>query len=403
MRVLVADDDTAFRSGLRRHLEAAGCDVLEAADGQQALEQLEASGMSVLITDVDMPAMDGYELTRRVRGREAAGYVYIIALTGLSDEDGLRRCMEAGADDFLRKPFAPTELATRLGVAERITRLQDQLAERNRQLEASNLRLRRIQDRISAELDAASRVQRALLPREDLEVPGMSLAWEVLPGEELAGDVLNVLRLDERRVAVYVLDVSGHGVPAALLSAQLSRLMSPMMTQSQLLKRRLSRPPFYQVVQPAEVVRELNQLFPVEPRAPQFFTMIYGVLELDSRVFELVTAAQPGPLLVPAVGEARDLSCPGSPVGLLAEGSWTERTLHLSEGDRMLIYSDGLPEARDPDGEPFGDPRILELADRLRGVGARECCRAVMRAVDGWCGGEPPDDDRSLLVIDLES
>src|SRR5262249_23565800 len=154
---------------------------------------------------------DGLELVRRIRATPRAGYVYVILLTAKSRKEDIVRGMEAGADDFLVKPFDREELRVRIRAGERVVLLEQDLARRNDELEAANRRWPRARG-------GAARVQQALLPAALPESARARFAWRFQPCEELAGDILGVVPLDDRHVALYMLDVSGHGVAAALLS-----------------------------------------------------------------------------------------------------------------------------------------------------------------------------------------
>ena len=214
--------------------------------------------------------------------------------------------------------------------------------------------LGRAYERIHQDLQVAAQVQRALLPATLPEIPGIRFAWEYRPCTELAGDGLNVFWLDESHVGLYLLDVSGHGVAAALLSVTLARLLSPLLNQSTLLHVPQSDQKHYRLMPPAEVAHQLNRWFLANPAGEQYFTMVYGVFDVATRCLRFVSAGHPGLLHAPADGEPAILRVPGSPIGCIEDAEYEETALTLNPGDRLFLYSDGVIESFNPAGEAFG-------------------------------------------------
>jgi sigma-B regulation protein RsbU (phosphoserine phosphatase) len=396
-RVLVVEDDPGLLPVLASVVEGFGFEVRTARDGREAWERLRAEHCSIVLTDWIMPEMDGLELVRAIRSRVETANLWVVMLTGQSDDQAFAQGMDAGVDDFLTKPWRPEELGARLKVARRHTLLQEQLEQTNRVLRRSNRELELYHARVSRELEAAARVQRALLPGEVEPWDGVDIAWSLRPCEELAGDILNVMRLTEDRLGVYVLDVSGHGVSAALLSAQVGRLLGADPSQSRLLCRGRGR--YRQPVAPIDVVRQLNDLFPMDPQRPQFFTLVYGVFEVDTGRFVFSSAGHPGPVVVRADGRTEEFVLPGTPVGMLQVGRWDQCDIVLQPGDHVALISDGVVEAESPDGEVFGTDRLRSALSRADGGGAQAQCLEALAAVESWVRPARPRDDCSILVV----
>ena len=253
---------------------------------------------------------------------------------------------------------------------------------------------------MSRDLAAAARIQRTFLPRATPDVPGVQLAWGYQPCDELAGDGLNIIPLGDGSVGLYVLDVSGHGVSASLLSVTLGRLLSPPSEPASILVRRPDTLDGPDVTPPAEVADRLNRLFPYDTATEQFATLMYGVLDISAGDFRYVSAGHPGPLHLPAAGPPVILESPGSPIGL-GEDAYGERSVHLARGDRLYLYSDGLPDAMNPVGERFGDARLLEAIGRARGLPLGEGIAALLGEIAGWYGGGGPQDDISILAVEF--
>ncbi len=274
------------------------------------------------------------------------------------------------------------------------------LKEAERQKDEINAQLAIAHDRMSRDLKAAAKIQETFLPRELPRVPGAAFAWIYRPCDELGGDGLNVIPLGGGRIALYILDVSGHGVASALLAMALSRVLSSPSEPSSILTRDGDVPDRPAITPPAEVADRLNQLFPFNTTTEQFATMIYGVLDARTGEFRYVSAGHPGPVHLPAGAGPVILESPGFPIGL-AEDAYEERSVRLAAGDRLYLYSDGVTEMMDPAGELFGDARLLEAIGRGRSVPLQESVAAVVGEVERWRGAASAQDDISIVAVEV--
>jgi len=394
LRVLIAEDDAVSRRVLRRFLEKWGYEVSEAEDGERAWELLQQEQFGVLVTDWMMPRCDGVELVRRVRGLETSEYTYVILLTAKSEKEDLVEGIQAGADDFVSKPFDRGELEARLRAGARVIELERDLAVRNEQLKATNERIRR-------DLRAAAKLQEALLPKGFPTFGDVAFSWVFQPCDELAGDFLNYFRLDESHIGLYVLDVSGHGVAAALLSVTLSRLLSPVPDQASLVKKFSSASQRYHIVPPVEVAEQLNRRFLMEGDPERFCTLFYGVLDLNSHELHYVCAGHPGPVYVPAQGDLVVVENFALPIGIDEDPEYEEKVLQLNRGDRFYLYSDGLVDAANENHDRFEDHRLLATIAEARKDDLHDSIGQVMRRVEAWHGSPGSKDDISMLAIEV--
>jgi sigma-B regulation protein RsbU (phosphoserine phosphatase) len=305
--------------------------------------------------------------------------------------------LRLGANDYVTKPFdfpvvlarVQTQLELKRSV-DRVTRLEQSLAQRNAELEAANAELARANRKMRRDLEAAARVQRSLLPRALPRFPGFGFAWQFRPCAELAGDLLNIAVLDERHVALYVLDVVGHGAQAALLAVMVNRALQRLAPPG---PRRAG------LVPTAEVAARLSEEFPWDDRTQQFFTLLYGLLSVETGEFRFVSAGHPGPLHLARDGGAHCLKAPGSPIGL-GEGGYEENSLLLREGDRLYLYSDGLVEALSPDHGQYGVERLCRVLEQGRGAPLADGLATLLGDVRSWCAPADPGDDISVLAVE---
>lgn len=283
-----------------------------------------------------------------------------------------------------------------IGIQSDVTRrrsAEDELRRAKRDLESAYRGLRN-------SLDAAAKIQRALLPSRPPRIDGFEFGWVFEPCEHLAGDSLNVMPLDDRHVALSLLDVTGHGLPAALLSVTLSRLLSSLNDESILFDSDGSGGG-RRIATPSRVLERLNRQFPFEPETTQFFTIFYGVLDLRTLEVRYASAGHPPGIVVPQRGEARILDATGFPVGIVAEPSYLDRAVTLRPGDRLVLYTDGVTEAPDRTGEEFGSERLLGLLQATREQPLRGSLATALAAVEDWCGGDRFPDDVSMLAVEV--
>ncbi|MEJ2580662.1 MAG: SpoIIE family protein phosphatase [Acidobacteriota bacterium] len=278
-----------------------------------------------------------------------------------------------------------------------IKRQREELAVAKEATEAANRKMR-------GDLEAAARIQATLLPEESVEMEGARFAWRYVPCDELAGDTLGIVPFDESRVGVYVVDVSGHGVPSSLLSVSVSRLLSKDPASSVLwVTDRASEE--RRIATPAEVLRVLSRRFPYDTRTNQYFTMVYGVLDLNRRELCYASAGHEPLIVVGPNREPEMGSSTGPPVALIPEiikpSVYEERSISLTRGDRIYLYSDGIPEAAAADGEQFGGQRLSERLRELFGNDLDDGLPTLLDAVRAWQEGPSFADDVSVLAVEL--
>jgi phosphoserine phosphatase RsbU/P len=395
MRILVAEDDRATRFLLCTWLESWGHEATAVEDGEQAWDRLNAQHFDIVVSDWTMPKLDGIELCRRIRSTANSFYRYVVLCTGRDRHDDVATGLEAGADDFLVKPVNPTELRARLHAAERILNLQSNLEERNRSLASVNRELTDAYQKIRRDLHAAAEMQERLLPLR-LKEPDLQVDWLVLPSTILAGDTLGYFTVEgDRFLVFYHLDVSGHGVPAALLSVTLNRMLSPAIGSSRLYAREHTKGAAFI---PAEVVTELNRLF--QSLDDEYFTLIYGLLDLESGEVRMCQAGHPTPIRVSAAGEIAMVGEGGFPVGLWPDMRYDEVRVQLERRDRLILYSDGIVECTNADGEAFSLDRLKAVLVEHKDAPLPQLKDAVCSRLTEWNGSSDFGDDVSMLMVE---
>jgi len=248
------------------------------------------------------------------------------------------------------------------------------------------------------ELRAAAEMQKHLLP-PPAAICGIRFAWRYIPCRFVAGDVFNYFRLDESHLVFYLIDVAGHGVPAAMLSFTLSTILSPRNGQ---LRRLVPYLPGYELVPPAEAVAELNRQFQSGLDVASYFTMAYGIIDLASDELILVQAGCPHPLLITRDGQVSEVGSGGPPVGLLEGVTYEEVRIPFAPGDRLVLYSDGVIECAGRNGDFFPQELMQQLLREGADRPLSELLDLVGDELRRWRGRDDYDDDVTILGIERE-
>ena len=401
MRILIADDDKPSRLLLSKILQKLGYEILSAADGAEAWEILQNEKISLVVTDWLMPNMDGLELCHRIREANSSHYTYIIMLTSKDSRLDLIEGLEAGADDFVVKPFNKEELSVRIRAGERILKLERDLEDRNNKLIHANKKINDVYSTIRKDLEAAEKVQLSLLPEPDSIIFGVRFDWLFLPSAFIAGDIFNYFKLDEHHLGFYLLDVSGHGIPAALLSFTLSKVLSPADLQDSPLKNIIHQPPYYEIISPAKVMHDLNHRFQSNEDIMQYFTIIYGVIDTRDGHTVLAQAGHPSPIFLQKNQGPTLIGTGGYPVAMLSNVDYEEHEIHLDRGDRLILYSDGITECLNHKNEQFSAKRLINIAQQTHDQPLQSLMEVVKERLYQWKGHGEFEDDVTLLAFEI--
>jgi sigma-B regulation protein RsbU (phosphoserine phosphatase) len=398
-KILLVDDDASVRTVPALFLRKWGYEVIEASDGQQALEILDREPIGLVISDWVMPKLTGIDLCRRIRANGSGHYTYLILCTSKGERADLIEGMEAGADDFLVKPINKEEMRVRVRAGQRVIELERGLADRNLELSGINAQLQTAYERIQDDLKSAAWMQTNLLPPPSQRILNVASEWRFRPSSYVGGDIFNIFPLDDRRVGFYILDVSGHGVPAAMLSVTLSMVLSPDSARGSPLKRYDPATEADEVVPTAEVVGDLNQRF--QSKDDQYFTIIYGLFDSRTGELSLTQAGHPNPVLIPRNRGLKVLGEGGTPVGLLPDIEFDTIHASLCPGDRLVLYSDGVVECANKDGALFGEERLVDYLSATRAAPLPHMLAGLEHEMERWRGNGDFDDDVSLLALEF--
>jgi len=291
----------------------------------------------------------------------------VVVMTAWGSVELAVEAMRKGVADFVLKPWDNSRL---VGI------MRAHIAEG---------RARRVERRaVEEENSQAREIQQALLPKTIPQIPGceISAAWR--PARTVGGDYFDVSRLSKNLLALCIADVMGKGVPAALLMSNLQAAIKAM-----------------EPGEPRQISHRLNRLAFGLTGPGRLISLFYAIVDLETRTLTYTNAGQNAPLLVRRDGSFHRLTEGGPPFGAVEDWAYEQSEIALEAEDRMLLYTDGISEARAKDGEEFGEERLLSLLRENRARSAAEIQRSILEAV-GWSSGRVFEDDATLVVLGVK-
>ena len=331
--ILIIDDDPVTKLMLRRILEQQGYTVDTAQDGQEGIQKAAAMQPALIICDWLMPITDGLEVCRFVKSSAKLCTTFFVLLTSRVDLEDRIEGLNAGADEFLAKPIDMNELKARVRAGLRLHQLNQDLQAQKQVLEA--------------ELSEAASYVRSILPAP-METP-LHIESLFLPSSQLGGDCFDYFWLNPESLVIYLLDVSGHGLGAALPSVSILNLL-----RSQSLSG-------VNYDEPAEVLAALNRGFQMSQHDDKYFTMWYGVYHRPTQTLKFSSAGHPPALLWSESNQGQALKTQGFPIGLFPDEEYESATCDISIHSTLYLFSDGVYEVHQPDGEIWGLSSLQSL------------------------------------------
>ena len=357
---LVVDDSRLQRRILVSLLKKWGYSVDEAASGEEALERAAERSPDFVMSDWMMPGMDGLHFCLKFREMSGESYGYFILLTSKSDADDIARGLDAGADDFLTKPVSANELRARVSAGERIITMQRELSQKNEMILETLSKLQDAYDVIDRDLLQAKKIQESLVPKFHGDFGRARVSLLLKPCGHIGGDLVGMFSPEPNRVGFYSIDVSGHGITSAMMTARLgSYLSNAHLDQNIAVEKRFGE--FFSLLPPAQVAETLNDRLLADDGIAEYFTMVYAIADLQRGAVRMVQAGHPHPLLIRTNGEMEFIGGGGVPIGLIPGVEYQEVEFQMEPGDRLLLYTDGFTEARLKSGEMLEEEGLLRL------------------------------------------
>jgi phosphoserine phosphatase RsbU/P len=345
-----------------------------ATSGAKALELAnQEPAPDLILLDVMMPEMNGYEVCSRLKAAERTRDIPVIFLTGQTESDDETRGFEVGAVDYIHKPFSPAVVQARVHTHLVLRGIREQLAS---QLQT-----------IQGDMDTARQIQLSILPREIPTIKDLEIAAQYIPMTSVAGDFYDFIPIDEKRIGILVADVSGHGMPAALISSMLKIALDGQTAHAQ---------------EPAQVLAGLNQVLCGKFQG-HFVTAVYVVVDTGRRSLLYAGAGHP-PLVIMdrSAGETRDFVENGLFLGFFPEATYTAVEIPFKAGDWGVLYTDGILEMTDLAEEQFGLDRLKQFLQDNHGLSVGPFVDGILDELSRWSSlssGREPQDDVTLLAF----
>lgn len=396
-RLLVVDDSRLQRRILLSALSNSGYELVEAASAEEALEICRAAPPRIVISDWMMPGMSGLDFCRILRTMDDDSYIYFIILTSKSDKEDLALALREGADDFLSKPLSGEELRARIAAGERLLKVSGELREKNRIISTTLEKVRDLNAALDRDLVEARKLQMSLVPRCPVEQGPWRISFALQPSGHVGGDMIGTFATQPGRVGVYLLDVSGHGIASALITARLSSWLSGSDPESNMALTRTGAG--VRMHSPDEVCRRLNTRFMGDIDTDHYFTIVLGEIDFATGQFTFCQAGHPHPLFQGKGGEVSFQGAGGPPIGLLEDADFAVGEVHLPPGSRILLYSDGITECPDPGGGMLDEEGLARLVRARRAMGGQSLLSAISWELSTMVDdGEMPDDLSAVLI-----
>ena len=400
LHVLVVDDSGLQRRILTASLTRWGFRVTEADSGQIALNQCLSDPPDLVISDWIMPGMDGLEFCKAFRDLPREEYGYFILLTSKSEKEEVARGLDCGADDFLTKPVNPAELRARISAGTRIIDMQRQLTEKNRLIGSTLLELQALYDALDSDLVEAKKLQQSLVRERYRDFGTAQVSLLLRSSGHVGGDLVGFYPAGATRVGLFAIDVSGHGISSALMTARLAGYLSPGSPDYNIALTRLADGT-HGPLPPAQVVETLNRLVLEELQTEHYFTLLLADLDLVSGRVVMVQAGHPHPIIQRVDGRLEVLGHGGLPVGLIEGAVFQEFDCTLAPGDRLVILSDGVIECPDPANVLLGHDGVAHILDDLAELSGSSFLEALIWRVTSYAGGHDFPDDVSAISLEF--
>lgn len=390
-RVLVVDDSRMQRKILSSQLTRAGYEVVEAGCAEEALDLSDHDPPDLVISDWMMPGMSGLDFCQALRAQVKENYVYFILLTSKTESAEIARGLDGGADDFLTKPVSGDELRARIAAGERILRMERELTDKNNLLSSTLEELQALYDSVDRDLIEARKLQQSLVRERQRDFGKAEVSLLLRPSGHVGGDLVGFFPINSRRVGFFSIDVSGHGITSALMTARLAGYLSGN-SPDQNIALILTEFGIYDARPPDELAHQLNRVVMQEMQTENYFTMAYADIDLITGQVDMVQAGHPHPAIQRADGRVEFLGHGGLPVGLMEEAVWTPFSARLDPGDRLFLMSDGITEVENECGTQLGETGLTAIMTRRANLGGGAFLDALMEDLAAYSGAEFGDD-----------
>lgn len=396
--ILVVDDSRAQRRLLTRTLERWGYQTVEAASGQDALDLCEGANFDIVISDWMMPGMSGVEFCRTFRTRSDRPAFFLL-LTAQTERELLAEGLESGADDFLSKPFHPVELRARLRAGHRSVEARKALADRNLSLSNALQDLSDAYAAIERDLKGARVFQEGLVPERHVSFGRTDISLLFRSSGHVGGDLVGYFPVNEREIGVYSVDVSGHGVASALMTARIAGFFSATSPERNIALRAVNST--FEMAPLPEILAKLNAILMRDAESDQYLTIAIARIDVEKGRVDICQAGHTSPAVQRQDGGVDFIELWSTPLGLVDEGEYASTSLDLAPGERVILYSDGVTECPDPNGQLLDEDGLKHILSDCSACTGGAFIEQLTDNLIRYRGSEDFPDDVSAVVIEF--
>ncbi len=385
-RVLIVDDEKTNLDLLELILRHENYQIERASTGEEAVEIVLQSPPDLVLMDVCMPGISGFDACRKIKASNPYHYVPVMMLTNLDDEDSKVQGLDAGADEYMVKPPTKAELLARVRAMLRIRDLQQTLLHSKRELQLTNEELRKAQHTIEQELKRIGSIQRSFIPSRFPRHAEIEFGHYYGPCTQAGGDYFDVIEIGHDHLGFLIADVTGHGASAAVVMAITHTLMHAFINTFRF---------------PSTALKVANEKLNEHLAPTIYVTMFYGVLNLDAMRFRYASAGHEPMMHYRAKEHSVEYlkTAHGFPLKLLESDDYDEKEIDFKPNDKLILFTDGLVEIRDVNGALFSPERLEKLVLRYHDLPPQEFIEAIITEIGTIQTEQPFQDDVTMLVI----
>jgi serine phosphatase RsbU (regulator of sigma subunit) len=371
--VLLIDDSKLNRKVIKDTLQELNMSITECCDGQEGLNLLNNNHFDIILVDTVMPVMDGLEFLKEIKNNGSKEFIPAILMTGNDDLNSKIKGLNIGADDFLQKPVNQKELIARVMSLLRLKKTHDLLYIKNQMIEK--------------EMEAAKKVQEYIIPHDFSHIPYPVVTGKYVPMENIGGDFFDCYPLDNGSTGILIADVTGHGIPAALIVT-----MTKMIFNVYAGKYSSS----------AELLTKVNGDIKKMLLENQYITAFYCIYDKEKRILKFTNAGHVRPFFYrKRTGKIHLLDTNGFFIGILDEANYEQKSIKVEEGDRLLLVTDGVTELKNDERVDFGEQRLAKFFTDNINVGGNTFCDSLFSALLSHIKETERNDDIAYLNIEF--
>jgi len=391
-KILVVDDVSANVNVLYEALTPEGYEILAAPSGEVALKIASRAKPDLILLDIMMPGIDGFETCRRLKADESTADITIIFVTARGETESIVEGFQIGGVDYIVKPFQHEEVCARVRTHLTIKRLQDELREANDKLKEANIRIEAQKMDLEQELQDARRVQMSLMPEVAPPIEGLEIAGRCVPANTVSGDFFDYLEgKHQNEVGLVIADVCGKAMKGAMNAVMVDGVL-------RMAAEEMESP------SPARLMAKLNNVLKVRMERDMNVTMVIGVVDVNRKAITIANAGHHAYPLLLRLGDVQQLKAKGMPLGMKAGIEYREEKFALESGDVLILMTDGIIEAMDSEGQQYSDSGRLEETIRnfTRSQSAEAMVNAIINdTIDFGGDKESRDDDMTVVVAKI--